>query len=145
MNAMTRQRLLRRAVLGAVLLCGTSCKGLFSELVEDVADVPIQDIVDVSLLGPGLLRPNGTDTTRVRVRLPGRATNPTARLSTSAGTWVESVNSELLIRLTLDSAGAEYVGSALLRAPRDTEPRLAVIRATVADTYYDTVSVRFVP
>ena len=140
----TSNRLSRWALL-AVVLGGASCKGVFSELEADTDDVPLSEIVDVTLAGPGDLRANGTDTTRVQVRLPGRATDRAVTLSSSAGTWVESINGELVLRLTPDSGGLRLIGSALLRAPRDTVPRLAVVRATVAKTYYDTVSVRFLP
>jgi hypothetical protein len=144
----TAPRNLRPLALALIVgLAGAAgCRGrLFSELEQDTDSVPLSEIVDVWRVGTRDPNADGADTVRFMVRLPGTASNRVVKLTTSAGVWVESVNHELAVRTTPDSGDARLIGTALLRAPKDSVVRLAVIRATVGDTYYDTVSVRFVP
>jgi hypothetical protein len=146
---MTAPRNLRPLVLALIVgLSGAAaCKKGSFELEKDTDDVPAAEIVDVWRVDSRPVEANGRDTVRFMVRLPGRAASRVVKLTSSAGRWVEAAGAEVSVRTAPDpdSSGRRLLGSALLLAPTSTESLLVVVRATVGDTFYDTVSVRFAP
>lgn len=139
----SRRQLIALVLLGVLALA--SCDRLRSTLEVDPDDVPTSEIIDLSRAGGGDLRADGAATEALTARLPANATTHIVTFTTTAGAFVESGGGEVKVRAFPDEAAGKLLARTVLRAPRDTVARTAVVRATIGDFYYDTVSVRFVP
>lgn len=135
-------RLARVIPIMAAALVGTNCDSLTSPLERDHDAVPDEEIISLSRARTGDLPASFAATDTLVARIPAGAAKRLVTFKTTAGQFVESASKEITVRAVLELSSGKLAARTLLRA--DTIAATAIVRATIADQFYDTLSIRFV-
>jgi len=118
-----------------------ACADLTTPLEADPATFPPRQIIAVSA-SPTTISADGRTTSTISGSIAAGAGPVTVTFTTTAGVFVES-GAKTVTALALPSTAAPTTRIAATALRSDTLAAAAVIRATVLQTYYDTITVRF--